>query len=132
MTITNTSTEMFNTSDRVTVFVSGAFGNVVAVKSTGAKISMKAMNSFQNVMRVEVKKFRKRSKSAFGRREGELCIVVKGWNAPEPASMFGDAKRCEAGTVREQRHEIFSDAWEAEFRAQLAASDAEVMFDARA
>lgn len=129
---TNTTTEMFNTSDRVTVFVKGGFGNVIAIKSTGAKVTLKRMNAFQKTMRIDIKEFRKRNKKAFGRREGEMCIVVKGWNAPVPADMFGAPKQCEAGIVRRQRHTCFSDAWEAEFRAQLDASDAEVMFDAAA
>lgn len=123
------SETLCSTKDRVTVYVSGGLGNVVAVKSTGAEITLKAMNSWQRTMCIEVKKYRKRTKSRFGRKEGALCVVVKGWDAPTPEGIFGDANN---QGVSHQRHDTFSDTWEQNFRKQLAASRSTVLFDASA
>ena len=129
-TNTDKSQTLLATDERVTVYVSGGLGNVVAVKSTGAHITLKRpeYSLGRSTLRVVVKKYRKRSKSAFGRDKGALCIVVKGWHGPTPEGMFGEPN---AQGVATQTHDSFSDSWEANFRAQLATSGATVLFDAR-
>lgn len=129
-------TTVATSNDKCTIYYCGGLGNVVSMKVKRCEVKTGKWAQYDSALFVAYRAPRKQKDQGFVQADRQNLLVVEGWDAPKPASMFKAPAVSGSGlSVRESRHALGGAEWQGDFdsmiNAHIESGAVKVVFDGR-